>query len=79
MVPHVEMVDRGPKGHLRSMDGAKGSQTYQYMRGIDGGKGSQVGATEECKLLARIFHLLWTARCSTGLNGLDPEQIDPRG
>ena len=30
-------------------------------------------------LLAGIFHLLSTARCSTGLNGSDPEQIDHRG
>ena len=30
-------------------------------------------------LLARIFHLLRTARCSTGLNGSDPEQIEDRG
>ena len=30
-------------------------------------------------LLAGIFHLLWIARCSTGLNGLDPEQIEDRG
>ena len=30
-------------------------------------------------LLAGIFHLLQIARCSTGLNGLDPEQIEDRG
>ena len=37
------------KGHPRSMDGAEGSQTYQYMCGIDHGKGVQVGAAEACK------------------------------
>ena len=30
------------KSHPHSMDGAEGSQTYQYMRGIDRGRGSQV-------------------------------------
>ena len=30
-------------------------------------------------LIAGIFHLLRTARCSTGLNGSDLEQIDHRG
>ena len=30
-------------------------------------------------LLAGIFHLLQTARCSIGLNGSDPEQIEDRG
>ena len=30
-------------------------------------------------LLAGIFHLLWTARCSAGLNGSDLEQIEDRG
>ena len=30
-------------------------------------------------LLAGIFHLLWIARCSTGLNGLYLEQIEDRG
>ena len=34
------------KGHLRYMDGAEGSQTYQYMRGIDRGRGSQVDVVE---------------------------------
>ena len=28
------------KGHPRNMDGAGGSQTYQYMHGIDRGRGS---------------------------------------
>ena len=31
------------------MDGAKGSQTYQYMRGIDRGRGSRVGAVKAHK------------------------------
>ena len=38
------------KGHPRSMDGAKGSQTYQYMCGIDRGRGLRVSAAEACKL-----------------------------
>ena len=29
------------KGHLRSMDRAEGSQTYQYMHGINRGRGMQ--------------------------------------
>ena len=37
------------KGHPCSMDGAKGSQTYQYIHGIDRGRGSRVGAAEACK------------------------------
>ena len=49
-MPHVGMVDRGPKGHLRNMDGVEGSQTYQYMRGIDRSRGSRVGAAEAHKL-----------------------------
>ena len=35
--------------------------------------------TESPDLLAGIFHLLQIARCSTGLNGLDLEQIEDRG
>ena len=35
--------------------------------------------TESPDLLAGIFHFLQTARCSTGLNGSDPEQIEGRG
>ena len=35
--------------------------------------------TENVGLLTRIFHLLWTTRCSNGLNGSDPEQIEDRG
>ena len=38
------------KGHPCSMDGAEGSQTYQYMRGIDRGWGLWVGAAEACKM-----------------------------
>ena len=34
---------------------------------------------ESPDLLVGIFHLLQIARCSTGLNGLDPEQIEDRG
>ena len=30
-------------------------------------------------LLAGIFHLLQTVRCSTGLNGSDPEQMKDKG
>ena len=30
-------------------------------------------------VLAGIFHLLWIVRCSTGLNGSDPEQMKDRG
>ena len=37
------------KGHLRSMDGAKGSQTYQYMCGIDRDTGLRVGVAEARK------------------------------
>ena len=37
------------KGHLHSMDGAEGSQTYQYMRGIDRGRSLRDGAAEERK------------------------------
>ena len=37
------------KGHPRSMDGAEGPQTYQYMRGIDPGRGSRVGVVEARK------------------------------
>ena len=33
---------------------------------------------ESPDLLAGIFHLLRTTRCSTGLNVLDPEQIENR-
>ena len=36
-------------GHTRSMDGAEGSQTYQYMCAIDRGKGLRVGAAEAHK------------------------------
>ena len=35
--------------------------------------------TESPDLLAAIFHLLRIARCSTGLNGSDPEQIEDKG
>ena len=42
-----------------------------------------LGKLEEDKiiaqLLARIFHLLQTVRCSIGLNGSDPEQMKDRG
>ena len=31
------------------------------------------------QLLARIFHLLQTTRCSTGLNGSDSEQMNDKG
>ena len=34
---------------------------------------------ESLDLLARIFHLLWTVRYSTGLNGSDPEQMKDKG
>ena len=34
---------------------------------------------ESPDLLVGIFHLLQTTRCSTGLNGSDPEQIEDRG
>ena len=34
---------------------------------------------ESPDLLAGIFHLLQTTRCSIGLNGSDPEQIEDRG
>ena len=34
---------------------------------------------ESPDLLAGIFHLLRTTRCSTGLNGSNPEQIEDRG
>ena len=37
------------KGHLRNMDGAEGSQTYQYMHGIDHGRGLRVGAAKAHK------------------------------
>ena len=37
-------------GHPRGMDGAEGSQTYQYMHGIDHGKGLRDGAAEALKL-----------------------------
>ena len=30
-------------------------------------------------VLAGIFHLLRTVRCSTGLNGSDPKQMKDRG
>ena len=31
------------------------------------------------RMLDRIFHLLWTIRCSTALNGSNPEQMKDRG
>ena len=34
------------KGHLHSMDGAEGSQTYQYMHGIGHGRGLRDSAVE---------------------------------
>ena len=37
------------KGHPRSMNKAKGSQTYQYMHGIDRGRGLRDGAAEARK------------------------------
>ena len=37
------------KGHLRSMDGAEGSQTYQYMRGIDHSRGLRDDVVEARK------------------------------
>ena len=37
------------KGHPHSMDGAEGSQTYQYMQWIDRGRGSRVDAVEAHK------------------------------
>ena len=37
------------KGHPCSMDGAEGSQTYQYMRGIYRGRGLRNGVAEACK------------------------------
>ena len=37
------------KGHMHSMDGAEGSQTYQYMHGIDRGRGLRDGAAEAHK------------------------------
>ena len=37
------------KGHPRSMDGAEGSQTYQYMCEIYHDRGLRDGAAEECK------------------------------
>ena len=40
-----------------------------------GKEGNHMGT----KLLAGIFHLLRTARCSTSLNGSDLEQIDHKG
>ena len=36
------------KGHLRSMDRADGSQTYQYMHGLDHGRGMGVSVAEAC-------------------------------
>ena len=49
VVPPCRYGGQRSKGHPHSMDGAEGSQTYQYMRGIDRGRGSRVGAIEACK------------------------------
>ena len=44
---------------------------------LDKLKGKMIAAP--ILMLARIFHLLQTTRCSTGLNGSDPEQIEDIG
>ena len=49
MVPPCQDGGQRSKGHPHSMDGAEGSQTYQYMCGIDCGRGSRVGAIEARK------------------------------
>ena len=49
MVPLCRDSGHWSKGHPCSMDGAYGSQTYQYMHGIDHGRGTRVDAVEACK------------------------------
>ena len=46
------------KGHPRNMDGAEGSQTYQYMRGIDRGRGTQTEVALGQRLGERVC-VLW--------------------
>ena len=47
------------KGHPRSMDGAEGSQTYQYMHGIDHGRGTQTEVALGQRSGERVCVLRW--------------------
>ena len=63
-------MDRQLRGKLE----ARGNSSSHHEEYFDTPYGMK-----EAVVLAGIFHLLWTARCSTGLNGLDLGQMKDKG